>query len=99
MLNNVHGVPAGVLKTMRATIYFHVALRLVGNSTWVLDVGAPGAGNVGKNIVLNTMIRSQVKDSLRQKTIMMRHVVRMKRDMSGMTIVLGDIVGIVLLVR
>ena len=95
MQNNVRGAPAGVSKTMHVITSFHVALRLVGNSTWELVVGAPGAGNVGKNIVLSTMIRVQDKGSLQQKTIMMRGVARRKQDMSGTTIALGDIVDIV----
>jgi len=64
-----------------------------------LDVEGLGAGNAEKNIVLSTMIRSQVRSSLRQKTIMMLCVARKRKDMSGTTIVLEDIVDIVVLVR
>ena len=95
MQNNVPGAHVGVSKIMRVIISFHVALRLVENSTLVQDVEGLGAGNVEKNIVLSTMIRSQVRGFLRQKIIMMLHVARRKKDMSGMPIVLGGIVRIV----
>ena len=95
MQNNVHGVPAGVLKTMHVTTYFHVALRLLENFMLALDVVAPGAGNVEKNTVLSIMIRVRVRDFLQQKILMMRRVARRNKDISGMTIALEDIVGIV----
>ena len=59
-------------------------------------MGNPGAGNVGRNTVANTIIRRQVKNFLQQKTITMVLVVKKKANLTKKTTAEEDVQAIVL---
>ena len=72
-----------------------VAWIIITGSIWAKGVVGPGAGRVGRSIVLRTLIRSRASGFQRRRIIAIPFAVRRRRDSNRRSIVGEDIARIV----
>ena len=95
MQNSVLGVGVGLSRMPPVIMYSPVVWIIIINSTWAKDVVGPGAGRVGRSIVLSTLIRPRVTGFQPRRIITIPFVVRRRLDSSRRSIAGEDIARIV----